>query len=325
MTIQINTATILAPAGITNTGNAIITVTAAGMYGSPHDVDVAVTSGDSAADVAAEARIALANDGYITAFFTVAPATGPYIELDTIVDAPNDPTINIASDNDTCAGLIPRPTSVHTQPGITDGYITLAEYKRYVSSNPNALLSVAVLDDQTIGDLIESASRVVDRETGADDGAWAFPVATIHKFDAPKMGNAGLMLDAPLLAITSLTNGDGSTVSASDYVTLPANSTPIYAILPVSTSKFNWQPDNSGNRLQAISVLGPWGMSAKIPNDLKTACCEITRALYGHRTGETMPGDRQITTASGLVITVPNGTPPFAADRLACHRRIQFG
>lgn len=327
MTTQIEIATIVAPAGITAPGNALITVTANGMGGSPLPVLVPVLLSDTAAEVAYKARYALAMNIAVAAFFQVN-GVGANIELDARLDAANDTSMNIASDNATCTGLTAEPTSTHSRAGtpiITNGYVTLDEYKNYVSSNPNNPLDINTLDDMTIGGLIESASRVVDRETGVEDGAWAYPASTTHKFDVPKGRNDKLILDAPLLAISLLLNGDGSTVSASDYVTLPANSTPIYGIQPIPTSSFYWQPDTSGNRLQAIQVTGSWGMAATIPHDLKTATQEITRALYGHRTGETMPGDKQITTASGLVITVPNGTPPYAADRLACHRRIQFG
>ena len=73
MTVQIETATIIGT--ITGDGNAVITVTAVGMTNSPKAINVAVVSGDVAADVALKVRQTLALDADVQAFFLVSGAT----------------------------------------------------------------------------------------------------------------------------------------------------------------------------------------------------------------------------------------------------------
>jgi hypothetical protein len=66
-----------------------------------------------------------------------------------------------------------------------------------------------------------------------------------------------LMFDADLLAATTITNGDATTVSASSYVTEPRNDTPYYGLkLKASAGlSWTWQTDHEN----ALSVLGVWG------------------------------------------------------------------
>ncbi|MCX7934948.1 MAG: hypothetical protein N3A66_06785, partial [Planctomycetota bacterium] len=78
---------------------------------------VSVAQGDSAAVVAQKAREALAADSAVTAKFSVG-GYGTKVELTALVAAANDPTLNIAIANDTCAGLVEAPFSENTTPGV---------------------------------------------------------------------------------------------------------------------------------------------------------------------------------------------------------------
>jgi len=114
-TQQVNTATIVGT--ITGSGNATITVTAAGMTGSPHAVSVAVTNGDTASVVAGKCRTALAADADVSSFFAVG-GTGATIVLTALLPAANDGTMNIASANGTCTGLTTEASSTATTAGV---------------------------------------------------------------------------------------------------------------------------------------------------------------------------------------------------------------
>jgi len=115
-TEQVETAVIVGT--ITGSGNATVTVTAAGMNGSPKAVSVAVLVDDTAADVAGKIRVALAADADVGDFFTVSGA-GANVVLTAKNTAANDATMNIAYTNGTCTGLTPDATSDDTTAGVS--------------------------------------------------------------------------------------------------------------------------------------------------------------------------------------------------------------
>jgi len=111
---QVETATVVAT--ITTAGNAKVTVTAAGMTGSPKTITAAVIVGDDASDVALAMRTALAADTDVTAMFAVTGATDKII-LTRLTVEPDDVTLNIATDNDTSVGVTAAATSADTTSG----------------------------------------------------------------------------------------------------------------------------------------------------------------------------------------------------------------
>jgi len=123
-TAQVETAT--AAGTITASGNATITVTAAGMTGSPKAISVAVTNTDTAATWAGKVRTALAADADVSALFTVGGTTTA-ISLTRKVNSRgvlpgNDATLNIATANGTCTGITAAATSADTTAGVaSDG------------------------------------------------------------------------------------------------------------------------------------------------------------------------------------------------------------
>jgi phage tail sheath protein FI len=112
---QVETATVIGT--ITGTGNATVTITAAGMTGSPKAISVAVNENDTATVVAGKIRTALNADSAVTALFTVG-GTGANVVLTRKICAANDSTLNIAIANGTCTGLTAAPTSTDTTAGV---------------------------------------------------------------------------------------------------------------------------------------------------------------------------------------------------------------
>jgi hypothetical protein len=109
---QSETATIVGT--ITKTGNATVTVTAAGMSGSPKAISVSVAEFDTATAVAAKIRAALNLDAAVTAMFTIDSTVGITVKLTKIATTTIDATLNIAYTNGTCEGLTPDATSDDT-------------------------------------------------------------------------------------------------------------------------------------------------------------------------------------------------------------------
>ena len=197
---------------------------------------------------------------------------------------------------------------------ITNGYATLDEYKVY-----QGITSVDAGDDIFIETAIEAASRWIDRESGT-----RFYTSTeTREYDTPTNARGILLLDAHFTSVTAVVNGDGSTLAASDYVTLPANQTPLYGVQLKQNSGVAWYADSDGNSIQAISVSGSVGYSATAPKDIYLACLEIARSLYSRRNGENMTM-KTVITSSG-VVQLPEGVPDWAAMTITNYRRLGFG
>ena len=126
--------------------------------------------------------------------------------------------------------------------------------------------------------LIREASADID---GAAGRKFA-PYVTTQTYDTPWGGvwdqnteslvrrvvnNRSLPIDTDdLLAVTTLTNGDGTVITAAQYLLYPANVYPKNEIRLKVSSGLAWQPDSAGDREQVISVVGVFGYHEDYPN-----------------------------------------------------------
>lgn len=194
---------------------------------------------------------------------------------------------------------------------ITNGYATLAQFKTL-----KGIKSSDVEDDALIEDLITRASRLIDQITTK----W-FYAATLTRYYAPPAGRA-LKLDAPLLTVTTLTNGDGQTIAASEYALWPRNTSAHTEIRLHATSTTTWQPATDDD--YPVSVAGTWGMCSRAASDPESArhitatefaALQIALNWYLERKGAPQ-GQIQVTQA-GIVITPYGAIPKAAYDAIA--------
>lgn len=156
-TFQVETATVVGT--ITTTGDATFTVTSTGVAGTPVDVTVAVVDDDTPSMVAAKARAAIGANAAITALYHVG-GSGAEVVLTRKAAVANVADLNIAYDNDTCAGLTPDATSENTVAGgAAEAFTTIAQVRDI--SGPGLSLDV---EDVTTHD---------------STGAWEEVVATV--------------------------------------------------------------------------------------------------------------------------------------------------
>jgi len=314
MTVQIETATVIVATTIGTSGDASVIVTSAYMTGSPKTFLVAVTMGDDAAAVALKIRNALVYDADIAAEFLVSGATDKVV-LTAHTAKANDTTLNIATANSTCAGITAAPTSANTQAGsgITNGYCTLAQYKAY-----QRISTTDASDDTFIEGAIETASRYIDSQCGQ-----AFYATSASRyFDTPTNRERRILFDTPLASLTTVTNGDGSVITSTDYYLLPTNDYPKYAIALRDTSSVNWTLSTTSNTQEAITITGTWG-SPTVPQDIYLATLEMTKAFYSRRFGENVSMKTIITNAG--VVQIPDGVPDWVAEVISTHIRRGFG
>lgn len=192
---------------------------------------------------------------------------------------------------------------------ITNGYTTLAIFKGFALPGTGT----DATDDGVIEQIIESVSRYIDQATRRR----FYATTATRLFDVPD--GRDLWLDDDLLAVTTLTNGDGVVLTASDYKLLPYNGAPYYVIRLVQSSGLAWENDADGDSEGVISVAGSWGFSSTTPADIAEACLLISRNIYRGRSGET--AGAATVTGAGVVIT-PRDVPPLAADILKKYTRL---
>ncbi|MBZ0310601.1 MAG: phage gp6-like head-tail connector protein, partial [Anaerolineae bacterium] len=137
------------------------------------------------------------------------------------------------------------------------------------------LNEVGTTDDAFLTALITRASRAIDTHCGR----FFVGEAQTRYFDAiADIDGQILLLDEDLLSVTELTNGDGDVIASSDYVLLPSNHSPHYAIRLKASGSESWtyvdDPEN------AIVVNGTWGFSNGTPDDVEQACIRLVVFMY---------------------------------------------
>ena len=151
-------------------------------------------------------------------------------------------------------------------------YCTLAQVKAYLGSE-------VIADDALIEDLIDYAQAIIDDTTQK-----TFEVTTdsTRYFDAVKdVIGTTLYFDKPIISITSITNGDATTVTSSQYVTVPINDTPYWGVKIKSDQSIYWTYNDA--RENAITIVGKWAYSLTAPNAIKHATIRLASYLYRQR------------------------------------------
>lgn len=152
-------------------------------------------------------------------------------------------------------------------------YTTLSEVR--------TALKIAISDtgdDAFLEALIERASRYIDEYTGR----FFVAEAQTRYFDPVQdVYDRTLLLDEDLLTVTTLTNGDGTVVTASEYVFEPRNNSPKHGITLKASASQSWTFDTDPEN--AISVEGTWGYSVTAPNPITQACIRLVVWWYKNR------------------------------------------
>ena len=186
---QVETATVAS--GASANANVIVTVTAAGMTGSPKAINVAVLSSDNtAALVAAKIRAALAADSAVAALFTVGGSSATVTLTRTSpAGVSNDATLNIAIDGTTnSTGVTDALTSANTTAGVagtkqvetltmtgaptTDGLIVVTVTAVGLTGTPVSVqvpVNGSVGTDILITDAVYAAAKAAGGSAAGDD------------------------------------------------------------------------------------------------------------------------------------------------------------
>lgn len=127
------------------------------------------------------------------------------------------------------------------------------------------------LDSPRDDDVLAAARAFVERYTDRVFVA----VAGTKKFRSPhRIGLRYLQLRCDLCTITSITNGDGTVLSAGDYFTHPSDTPPYDHIEIEKSAGIYWVLD------QPILIEGTWGFSVDCPPDISYAILEVAASYY---------------------------------------------
>jgi hypothetical protein len=166
-------------------------------------------------------------------------------------------------------------------------------YGDFVSSDDDALIAI----------LIARATSIIETETGRVFEA----VASTKKFSSVENVDGRTLYLTPeefvALASDGITNGDSDAgdITSSDYVLLPANTTPKFGIELLPSTNAFWSADTDGNHPEAISVHATWGYSTTPPADIQQATVRLTLWLYKQRSVD-MDLERPLLTGDGVTV-----------------------
>lgn len=169
-----------------------------------------------------------------------------------------------------------------------------------------AYLKLAVTtDDALLADFLTRAQSIVERVTNK---VYEAATDTTRRFDAIRdVDDRLLFFDNQWIAsITSVTNGDGILVAASDYVTEPRNSAPYYGIRLKDDANVVWTFSSSPQ--DAIAVVGKWAYAASAPDYIVQATIRLAAYLYRQKDNATGDADRPLLTGDGVTI-MPQALP----------------
>lgn len=191
-------------------------------------------------------------------------------------------------------------------------YPTLADIKLYIGADKPG-------DDVLLQALMTSAIAYIESPSGADR-RFNVTADTTRRFDAyrdVKDNGRTLKIDDDLCQITSVTNGDGATISASDYVTEPRNRAPYYALtLKLTTTAPVWTWSTAPE--DSIVIVGRWGYSTTPPADIAQAFKAMVAYFYRRRSSSGSQDGTVV--AEGIVIT-PATMPKDIQGVLMAYRR----
>jgi hypothetical protein len=174
-------------------------------------------------------------------------------------------------------------------------YVTIAEWRQYRESLSGAVQTAfTAQEDGVLQTFLDQAQAEIEAQTGK----------TFEAVNATRYYRAGdiawnngrvLLLDAWLLSVTSITNGDGVVLSAGDYWLLPRAGAPFNAIELKSSQSWRFATDGE------IAIAGAWGFMQTPDERVKRVTMRLAEFFYQKRatTGESQViGEGQIVVAA---------------------------
>ena len=193
-------------------------------------------------------------------------------------------------------------------------YTTTAEVKAYLEITSNELNSL-------IERCVDGTTEVINnycRQTFESHGqgqASALYTRYFHAINDVCEEKTILRLDKPLSLISSITNGDGTSITSGQYVTQPYTDKPFHCIILTDGTKWTYTTTPWG----AIQVYGHWSYSINTPEEIALAATELA-AFYFQKRQSNMESDRAVVSDDGTLL-LPDGIPRHIRTKLEPFKR----
>lgn len=122
--------------------------------------------------------------------------------------------------------------------------------------------------------LSASACAWIDAYCGLPTGGFAVAADSTRHFDVCSLRGAALLLDVPLLAVTTLVNADGNTIPAAGYRLYPLNEPRHWRI--ELRGGYGWAIVEDG----LYAITGRWGWSATVPAPVREAATMLAGWMF---------------------------------------------
>ncbi|RMG78728.1 MAG: phage gp6-like head-tail connector protein [Chloroflexi bacterium] len=190
-------------------------------------------------------------------------------------------------------------------------YATLDELKDYLGIQSND-------DDALLQGLLLDVSRQIDHY--CDRWFYGSVHTRYYDYSPAHIDGNKLYLDADIVGVDYVVNGNGGTIPANAYVVDPANTTPKHTIRLKRSSGTYWTYENDVE--QAIVVAGTFGYVAGTtpPEPIKRATLRLAQQKYAQRDA---PFEvRGLSTDQ--FVDVPSATLADVQQLLAPYRKVNF-
>lgn len=194
---------------------------------------------------------------------------------------------------------------------------SLKAYMKVTSSDDDTQFTLAADRAQHI--IEEYTNRVF--EAPADTTRYYTPIVDRSYYG---MGYDGSLIDAytldlrwDLCQLTSITNGDGTSIPTNQVVFQPLNVIPTNYLHIKTSSGYYW--NYTGSPEGSVAVTGRFAYSITAPANIVAAALRIGAYLYRQRDG-TPDTDRPIVSADGVVLAAPR-IPADVAEMLRSYKR----
>lgn len=194
-------------------------------------------------------------------------------------------------------------------------YATLAEFRAYLKASGGA-----IGEDVLLQMFLDEASAIIDDVIERPSAAAA---ATTRYFDTPGAmapGDEGLLFFGRVdvaCAITSVVNGDGTTIPATEYTTEPRNDPPFWGIRLKRYSSYTWEEGSAGPE-GAIAVTARWAHTSNtdgtVDSLVRGATLQLAAWLYRSK-DQVAELSRPVATGDGVTI-LPMALPQAVLDRI---------
>jgi hypothetical protein len=125
-----------------------------------------------------------------------------------------------------------------------------------------------------LGEIVTAVARWIDRYCKVPANGFAQTATATRYYDEGRVYDDVLMLDAPLLSVTTLVTAGGATLTSGQYRLQPRNGDYYSAIKLLSGVAWGWTLDGE------IAVTGAWGMAAAVPEPVREAAIMLTAWTY---------------------------------------------